>query len=95
MSYTKTTLAAYGLGLSLLFGITSCQVAISDPDDGARYLEEKGYRNVQGGDNWTYFNTCGKNVLSRDYTVTTPEGKQGVEKTVCFSLLFGRHEPLL
>jgi hypothetical protein len=60
-------------------------------EDGREYLQDKGYTQVEGGDNWTYLNWCGKSVLSRDYTVTTEDGTTGVEKTVCFSFL-GKYE---
>lgn len=35
--------------------------------EGSIYLEKQGYTNIQGGDS-SYFNTCGKNVMSRQYT---------------------------
>ena len=62
-------------------------------ENGAEYLEEQGYTNIQGGDDLDIWNGCGNNTFSRDYNVTTPEGKDGLEKTVCFSIL-GKYEPI-
>lgn len=72
--------------LSIAFGLSACNAFNPDQEEGAEYLREAGYTNVTGGDDWTYFNLCLlKNVPSRDYSVTTPDGKDKVIKTVCFS----------
>lgn len=59
---------------------------------GAAWLDERGYTNIKGGDEASYWNTHGKNVTSRTYVATDTEG-QRVEKTVSFGLL-GPHSPL-
>jgi len=63
-------------------------------ENGADYLKDQGHTNIQGGDDLDIWSWCGNNTFSRDYVVTTADGKADVEKTVCFSIL-GRYEPVL
>jgi len=79
--------AAAGLGgLAVSFNQSA-----HPPSQGAQWLQTQGYSNIKGGEA-SYFNACGKNIMSRTYQVTDAEG-QRIDKTVCFGL-FGAHSPL-
>lgn len=78
-----------GLGIAAVFGVAvaayGCQSVVNPPEKGERYLEGRGYTNVEGGDA-VAFHTCGKGAFAREYTVDGDEPGERDRKVVCFGL---------
>lgn len=78
--------------IALAFAAISMQETAHPAEEGHDWLEEQGYTEITGGETTSYFNACGKNVMSRTYEVTTEDGSRA-DRTVCFGI-FGKHAPL-
>jgi len=85
--YIAGIIGTMGLGLALYFG----QVASFQPEDGAAFLEEKGYTEVSGGESLDLFNLCGKGEIARNYDAS--QDGERVSRTVCYNYFWGTHLP--
>jgi hypothetical protein len=97
----KKALNAIGAGLTVIFigaaglGInTAYGNAVFPAEKGITYLENRGYRDVEGGSR-DYFNMCAEDDTARSYTAIHPETGERVNRTVCHNLLLGAHAPAL
>tara|TARA_R110002124_G_scaffold64985_2_gene177368 strand:- start:173656 stop:173967 length:312 start_codon:yes stop_codon:yes gene_type:complete len=69
----KQVLIPLGLSLALSFGISSCDGKfMSTQEEGSNYLKEQGFTQVKGGEEWDFWNGCGRG-LSRDYLVAAKD----------------------
>jgi len=79
ITFTAVGLAAIGLGSVS----TYLQYKLNGVDEAKKYLEDKGYTNVEGGDaNFWKGYGCRKGELKREFTAKTKDGKT-VKVAVC------------
>jgi hypothetical protein len=89
-------IASYIAGGALLLaagvGVVKFNESAHPASEGKEYLESKGICTaVQGGEDISLFNACGKSVMSRTYTCNDKSNRP-VSRTVCFGLW--KYQPL-
>jgi hypothetical protein len=88
---TKQALLPAGLALAVVFGVNSCNGSfVATQEAGHDYLKGQGFTQVEGGEDWNYWNNCGRHNLSRDYLVaakdsgTSASSEEVETQRVCF-----------